>query len=133
MPFNSQGMDLAANQPDRRPPSPDAMDRSRVLVDNEIALVSATVEGRMVINISDVESYRSERRLLGDSSDEDSDGNDEGIMHGVEMPSSPEPRPMEVDAPSTASTGADPSSAPTVDDFYNAMGKASRLDIIVPK
>ena len=54
-------MDLAANQLDRRPPSLDAMDGSYALVDNEIALVSATVEGRMVINISDVESYGSER------------------------------------------------------------------------
>ena len=51
MPFNSQGMDLAVNQPNRQPPSPDAMDRSRALVDDEIALVSAIVEGRMVINL----------------------------------------------------------------------------------
>ena len=66
VPFNLQEMDLAANQPDRRPPSLDAMDRSRAPVDDKIALVSATVEGRMVINVSDVESYGSERRLLGD-------------------------------------------------------------------
>ena len=58
-PFNLQEMDLAANQPDRRPPSPDGMDRSRAPVDDEIALVLATVEGRMVINVSDVESYGS--------------------------------------------------------------------------
>ena len=45
-------MDLAANQLDRWPPSPDAMDRSRAPVDDEIALVSATMEGRMVINVS---------------------------------------------------------------------------------
>ena len=57
MPFNLQGMDLVANQPDRRPPSPDAMDRSHAPVDDEIALVPATVEGRIVINISDVESF----------------------------------------------------------------------------
>ena len=59
MPFNLQGMDLAANQPDRRPSSSDAMDRSDAPVDNEIALVPATVEGRIVINVSDVESYDS--------------------------------------------------------------------------
>ena len=68
VPFNLQEMDLAANQSDRWPPSLDAMDRSDASVDNEIALFSATVEGRMVINVSDVESYGSERRLLGDSS-----------------------------------------------------------------
>ena len=61
MPFNLQEMDLAANQPDRWPPFLDVMDRSRAPMDNEIALVLTTVEGRMVINISDVESYGSER------------------------------------------------------------------------
>ena len=127
-------MDLAANQPDRRPPSPDSMDRSRSPVDDEIALVSATVEGRMVINVSDVESYGSERRLLGDSSDDDNEDDDEGITHGVEMPSAPEHLAMDVDAPSAASTGASPASTPPVDDFYNAAGKAPHLaDAIVPK
>ena len=82
-------MDLAANQPDRRPPSPDAIDRSDAPVDDEITLVPATVEGRMVINVSDVESYGLERRLLGDSSDENSDNDDEGVTYGVEMPSAP--------------------------------------------
>ena len=102
-------------------------------MDDEIALVSATVEGRMVINFSDVESYGSERRLLGDSSNEDSDDDDEGITHGVEMPSTSEPCPMEVDAPSTASTGAGPASTLAVDDFYKAAGKAPHPDAIVPK
>ena len=60
VPFNSQGMGLAANQPDRRPPSPDMMDKFHAPVDDEIALVPATVEGRVVINVSDVESYDSE-------------------------------------------------------------------------
>ena len=109
------------------------MDRSRALVDDEIALVSATVEGRMVINVSDVESYGSERQLLGDLSDEDSDNNDEGVTHGVEMPSALEPCPMEVDASSAPSTEAGPASAPAVDDFYNAVGKAPHPDTIVPK
>ena len=40
---------------------------------------------------------------------------------------------MEVDAPSTASTGASLTSAPAMDDFYNAVGKAPHLDTIVPK
>ena len=71
--------------------------------------------------------------MLGDSSDEDSDNDDEGVTHGVEMPSAPVRRAMEVDAPSTASTGAGPASAPTVDNFYNAVGKASHPNAIVPK
>ena len=108
VPFNLQKMDLAANQPNRRPPSPDAMDRSRAPMDDEIALVSATMEGRMVINVSDVESYGLERRLLRDSSDEDSEDDDEGVTYRVEMPSAPEGRAMEVDAPSAALTRAGP-------------------------
>ena len=73
VPFNSQGMDVGANQPVRLPPSPDAMDRSNALVDEEIAVVTALVEGRIVINVSDVESYGTGRHLLGDSSDSDDD------------------------------------------------------------
>ena len=133
VPFNSQEMDLAANQPNSWPPSPDAMDRSHAPMDNEIALVPATVEGRMVINVSEVESYGLKRRLLGDSSDGDSDDDDEGVTHEVEMPSAPEPRPMEVDAPSAALIGAGPGSAPVEDDFYNVAGKAPHPDAIVLK
>ena len=133
MPFNSQGMDVAANQPVRLLPSPDAMDRSNAPVDEEIVVVTAPVEGRIVINISDVESYGTGRHLLGDSSDGDSDNDDKGVSHGVEMPSALEPRPMEVDAPSAASTGISPVSASVEDDFYNAAGKAPHPDAIVPK
>ena len=50
-------MDAAANQPVRLLPSPDAMDKSNAPMVKEIALVTALVEGRIVINISDVESY----------------------------------------------------------------------------
>ena len=42
--FNSQGMDIKANQPVRLPPSPDAMDRSNAPVDEEVAIVTALVE-----------------------------------------------------------------------------------------
>ena len=69
--------------------------------------------------------------MLGDSSDNDDD--DEGISHGVEMPYNLEPHPMEVDAPSAASTGASPVSAPAEDEFYTAAGKAPHLDAIIPK
>ena len=131
VPFNSQGMDVEANQPVRLPPSPDAMDKSNALVDEEVAVVTAPVEGRIVINVSDVESYGTRRHLLGDSSDSDDDN--KGVSHGVEMPSALEPRPMEVDAPSVALTGAGPVSAPVEDDFYNATGKAPHPDAIIPK
>ena len=133
VPFNSQEMDLAANQPDRRPPFLDAMDRSHVPVDDEIALVSATMEGRMVINVNDVESYGLERRLLGDSSNEDNEDDNKGVTYEVEMLSAPECCAMEVDAPSATSTGASPTSAPTVDNFYNVVGKAPHPDTIVSK
>ena len=100
-------------------------------VDKQVAVVTAPVEGRIVINVSDVESYGTKPHLLGDSSD--NDDNDEGVLHGVEMPSASEPCPMEVDAPSAASTGVGPVSAPTEDEFYNAPGKAPHPDAIVPK
>ena len=133
MPFNLQEMDLAANQPDRRPPSPNAMDRSCAPVDDEITLVPATVEGRVVINVSDVESYGSERRLIGDSTDEDSDNDNKRVTHRVEMPSAPERRAVEVDAFSTTSTEAGPTSAPAEDNFYNSTRKAPHPDTIVSK
>ena len=131
VPFNSQGMDVAANQPVRLPTSPNAMDRSNAPVDEEVAVKTASMEGRIVINVSDIESYGTGRHLLGDSSDSDDD--DEGVSHGIEIPSALEPCPMEVHAPSVASTGADPVSAPVEDDFYNAAGKAPHPDAIVPK
>ena len=129
--FNLQGMDLAANEPIRLPPSPDGMDRSIAPVDEHVIEVTAPVEGRIVINVSDVESYGTRPHLLGDSSDSDDDN--EGVSHGVEMPCALEPRPMEVDAPSATLTGAGPVSAPAEDEFYNAVGKAPHPDAVVPK
>ena len=78
MTFNLQEMHIEAQQPDRRAPSPDAMDRSRAPVDNEIVLVAASVEGKMVINISDIDSYGSEHRLIRDSMDEDNVDDNKG-------------------------------------------------------
>ena len=40
--------------------------------------------------------------MIGDSTDEDSNDDDEGVAHGVEMPFAPERRAVEVDAPSAA-------------------------------
>ena len=124
-------MDIAANEPVRLPPSPDGMDRSNSPVDEQVGVVTAPVEGRIVINVSDIESYGTKPHFLGDSSD--SNDNDEGVSHGVEMPSASEPRPMEVDAPSATSIGASPVSTPAEDEFYNAAGKAPHPDAIVPK
>ena len=120
-----------ANEPVKLPPSLDGMDRFDAPVDERVKVVTAPVEGRIVINVSDVESYGTKPHLLGDSLD--SDDNDKGVSHGVEMPFAREPRPMEVDAPSAASTGAGPVSAPAEDDFYNAAGRAPHPDAIVPK
>ena len=54
-------------------------------MDDEIALVPATVEGRIVINVSDIESFDLGRHLLGDSLDGDNNDDDEGVTQGVEM------------------------------------------------
>ena len=117
-------MDVAANEPVRLPPSPDGMDRSDAPVDKQVEVVTALVEGRIVINVNNVKSYGMKPHLLGDSLG--SDDNDEGVSHGVEMPFAREPCSMEVDAPSAASTGAGPVSAPAEDDFYNVAGRAPR-------
>ena len=124
-------MDVAPKEPVRLPPSLDGMDRFDAPVEEQVEVVTAPMEGRIVINISNVESYGTKPHLLGDSSN--SDDNDEGVSHGVEMPPTPEPRPMEVDAPSTALTGAGPVSAPAEDDFYNVAERALHSDAIVPK
>ena len=131
--FNLQEMDIATQQPNRRPLSLDAMDRSCTPMDDEIALVPASVERRVVISVSDVESYDSERQLIGDSTNEDIDNDDKGITHGIEMPSASESRAVEMDAPFAASTKAGPTSALAVENFYNAVGKAPHSDAIVPK
>ena len=44
MTFNLQEMDMEAQQPDRQPPSLDAMDKSHTLVDDEIALIVTSME-----------------------------------------------------------------------------------------
>ena len=109
------------------------MDRSHALVDDEITLVVASVEVKVIINISDVESYGSEHRLIGDSTDEDNNDDDKGITRGIEMPSVPERSAIEVDASSTASIEAGPASTLAADEFYNATGQAPHPDAIVLK
>ena len=83
MTFNLQEIDIEAQKPNRQPPSPDAMDRSCVPVDDVIALVVASFEGKVVLNFSDVESYGSERQLIGNSTDEDNNNDDKGVIQGL--------------------------------------------------
>ena len=82
----------------------------------------------MVININDVESYGSNWRLNRDFMDKDSDANNEGVTQGVELLAALEPRSLQVDAPSAASTEAGHMATLVVDEFYNATGKAPHLD-----
>ena len=120
--LNLPEIEIEAQHPDRRPPSPDVMDGSHPPMNEEIAVVAASVEGNEVINISDVESYGFEHLLIGDSTDEDNDKDNEGVTQGVEMPSALERCAIEVDAPSAAATKAGPASTPAGDEFYNAIG-----------
>ena len=133
MTFNLQKMDIEDQTPNRLAPSPNAMDRSCALVDDEIALVAAFVEGKVVIKVSDVESYGLERRLIGDSMDEDSNNDNKGVTQGVERPSAPERHAIEMDAPSTTLTKAGSVSIPATNEFYNEAGRAPHPDAIIPK
>ena len=110
----------------------------------EIAVVAPSTVEVAVINYSDIDSCDS-KRLLGDSTDEDSDGDDVGVDKGVQLPAAPTPGLNVVDpalAPPTtsvvgslppASTVAASSSIPAMDEFYNAAGKAPHPESIVPK
>ena len=110
----------------------------------EIAVVAPSAVEVAVINCSDIDSCNS-KRLLGDSTDEDSDGDDVDVDKGVQLPAAPMPGLNVVDpalAPPTASvvgslppasTVAASLSIPTMDEFYNVAGKVPHLESIVPK
>ena len=110
----------------------------------EISVVAPSAVEVQVINCSDIDSCDS-KRLLGDSTDEDSDGDDVGVDKGVQLPATPVPGLNIVDSalasPTTfvvgslppASTVAASSSIPTMDEFYNATGKAPHPESILPK
>ena len=110
----------------------------------EISVVAPSTVEVQVINCSDIDSCDS-KRLLGDSTDEDSNGDDVGVDKGVQLPATPTPGLNVVDpalAPPTASvvgslppasTVAASSSIPAMDEFYNAAGKAPHPESIVPK
>ena len=111
----------------------------------EIVVVVPSAREVEVINCSDIDSCDSKRRLLGDSTDEDSDDNDDDVNKGVPLPTAPAPELDIVDptlAPRSASivgslhpasTIAASSSIPAVDEFYNAAGKVSHPKSITPK
>ena len=110
----------------------------------EIAIVAPSAVEIAVINCSDIDSCDS-KRLLRDSTDEDSDGDDVGVDKGVQLPTAPVPRLNVVDpalVPPTASvvgslppasTVAASSSILAMDEFYNAAGKAPHPESIVRK
>ena len=110
----------------------------------EIAVVAPSVVEVQVINYSDIDSCNS-KRLLGDSTDEDSDDDDVGVNKGVSLPAPPAselnvvdpalapPAAFDVGSLPPASTIAASSSIPAMDEFYNAAGKAPHPESIVPK
>ena len=110
----------------------------------DIAVVAPSAIEVAVINCSDIDSCNS-KRLLGDSTDEDSNGDNVGVDKGVQLPAAPAPGLNVVDpalAPPTASvvgslplasTVAASSSIPAMDEFYNTAGKALHPESIVPK
>ena len=128
-----------------RPASDVARQIQDALIVEEIAVVAPSVREVEVINCSDIDSCDSKRRLLGESTDADSDDNDDSVNEGVPLPAAPAPELNIVDpalAPRSApvvdslpptSTVAAPSSIPAVDEFYNAAGKALHPESIIPK
>ena len=110
----------------------------------EIVVVAPSVVEVQVINCSDIDSCDS-KRLLGDSTDEDSDDDDVGVNKGVSLPAPPAselnvvdpalapPAAFDVGSLPPTSTVAASSSIPAMDKFYNAAGKAPHPESIVPK
>ena len=110
----------------------------------EIAVVAPSVVEVQVINYSDIDSCDS-KRLLGDSTNEDSDDNDVGVNKGVSLPAPlaselnvvdpalAPPAAFDVGSLPPTSTVVASSSIPAMDEFYNAAGKAPHPESIVPK
>ena len=128
-----------------RPVSDVAGQIQDALVVEEIVVVAQSAREVEVINCSDIDSCDSKRRLLGDSTDEDSNDDDNGVNEGVPLPAAPIPELDIVDlalAPSSAlvvgslppaSTITASSSIPAVNKSYNAIGKAPHPESIIPK
>ena len=98
---------------------------------------------RVLINCSDISSCDSQRPLLGESTDGDSDQDERGMDQGVTLPASEDLQRLESDLvarppaddqsrPIVANAGADVH-APVKDEFYNAVEKAPHPDSVIPK
>ena len=119
-----------------------ADDQNRPPID-EIALVEQTFTERVLINCSDISSCDSQRPLLGESTDGDSDQDENGMDQGVTLPTAEDLQRLEsvlvarppVDdqsRPIAVNAKADVR-APVEDEFYNAAGKAPHPDSVIPK
>ena len=137
-------IDIEAPASPTRPASDVAGQIQETPAVEEIAVVAPSIVEVEVINCSNIDSCNS-KGLLGDSTNEDSDDNDDGVNEGVPLPVAPAPELNAVDsalAPPTASnvgslppasTIAASSSIPTMDEFYNATRKAPHPESIIPK
>ena len=98
-----------------------------------------------MINCSDISSCDSQRPLLGESTNGDSDEDEGGVDQGVTLPAAEDlqrPLPESVlvarppandqSRPIAANAGADVR-APVEDEFYNAVGKAPHPNAVIPK
>ena len=98
-----------------------------------------------MINCSNISSCDSQRSLLGESTDGDSDEDDGGVDQGVTLHAAADlqsplaesiidARPPSDDhsCPTASNAGADVR-ALVEDEFYNSAGKAPRPDAIIPK
>ena len=112
---------------------------------DKIALVEQSFMERVVINCSDISSCDMQRRLLGESTNGDSDEDDGGVDQGITLPAAidlqrPLPKSIIVarppaddhSRPTAANVGADVR-ALIEDEFYNAAGKAPHPDVVIPK
>ena len=93
----------------------------------------ASASERVVINCNDILSCDSERHVLGDSTDGDSDDNDVGVDQGVSIPNACKSEVVIADPVVGPHLAPSASAVLAVDEFYNAVEKASHLDVIVPK
>ena len=110
----------------------------------EIAVVAPSIVEVEVINYSNIDSCNS-KGLLGDSTDEDINDDDDSVNEGVPLPAALAPELNTIDPalapPSAPDVGSLPlastvvasSSIPAMDEFYNAAGKVPHPESIIPK
>ena len=61
--------------------------RATFVADDVVVVVPPSAQEKEIINWSDIESCESERPLLRDSTDGDTNDDDEGVDQGVPLPS----------------------------------------------